>query len=57
MTAKPGPAKQVGTGIGATEEEATANARLIAACPTMYEYIQKKAEDGDAEAQSIINTL
>ena len=34
-----------------------ANARLIAACPTMYDYILKKSEEGDAEAQSIIAAL
>jgi len=30
------------------------DAKFIAASPTMYAYIQKKAEDGDVEAQSII---
>ena len=30
------------------------DARLIAACPTMYEYIIKKANEGDAEAARIV---
>lgn len=34
-----------------------ANAKLIAAGPTMYEYIKKKAEQGDIEAKGIINSL
>jgi hypothetical protein len=39
------------------KSEYEADARLIAACPTMYDYIAKKAEGGDAEAQSIIANL
>lgn len=31
-----------------------ANARLIAAAPTMFDYIQKKANDGCAEAALIL---
>lgn len=31
-----------------------ANARLIAASPTMHEYIKKQAEKGDADAAKII---
>lgn len=38
-------------------EKIEANARLIAASPTMYSYILKKAEEGDAEARSIIANL
>ena len=34
-----------------------ANARLIAACPTMYAYIAKKAQDGDADATRILAAL
>lgn len=34
-----------------------ANARLIAACPTMYAYIAKKAQDGDADAARILAAL
>ena len=33
--------------------EAEANARLIAAAPTMAEYVWKRAEAGDAEAVAI----
>jgi len=32
------------------QEEYAANARLIAACPTMREYISRKAKEGDGEA-------
>lgn len=31
-----------------------ANARLIAAGPTMYEFIARKAQEGDADAAAII---
>lgn len=34
-----------------------ANARLIAASPTMYEYIVRRAEIGDSEAKSILETI
>ncbi len=34
-----------------------ANARLIAAAPTMREYIAKKAVEGDAEAQAILEAI
>ena len=34
-----------------------ANARLIAAAPTMAAYLERKAAAGDAEAQSILDTL
>lgn len=34
-----------------------ANARLIAAAPTMAEYIRKRAEAGDAEAAAIWEAL
>jgi hypothetical protein len=33
------------------------NARLIAASPTMYEYVLKKANEGDIEAKKIIKML
>lgn len=39
-----------------TDEQRDANARLIAAAPTMAAYIQKRAEAGDAEAQAIWET-
>jgi hypothetical protein len=34
-----------------------ANARLIAACPTMYEFIRSRAEKGDAEAKKTLDAL
>ncbi len=34
-----------------------ANAAMIAAAPTMYSYIQKKAEEGDAEARGIVEGI
>lgn len=39
------------------EEQAEANARLIAASPTMYEYIKAKAQLGDEDAAKIIATI
>jgi hypothetical protein len=39
------------------QEEYEANARLIAATPIMYEYIQQKANEGDRNAIKIIATL
>ena len=44
------------TGL-ANEKADRANARLIAACPTMYAYIAKKAQDGDADAARILAAL
>ncbi len=38
-------------------EEQAANARLIAASPTMHAYIQARARQGDVEAKSIIDSL
>ena len=35
----------------------TSNARLIAASPTMYEYLRKRAEDGDVEAKAIMESI
>jgi hypothetical protein len=34
-----------------------ANARLIAAAPTMREYIARRAADGDAAARSILEAI
>lgn len=39
------------------QREQQANARLIAACPTMYDYIAKRAADGDADAQAIVEAI
>ena len=44
---------------GPTEawEQQEANARLIAAAPTMYAYIEKCAAQGNAEASSILENI
>jgi hypothetical protein len=39
------------------EPELEANAHLIAASPTMYDYIKRRADDGDAEAQRIVEAI
>jgi hypothetical protein len=39
-----------------SDEVEDANAKLIAASPTMYAYIQKQAIEGDKEAQKIIKS-
>ena len=41
----------------ATVEPGDDNARLIATSPTMYEYIVRRAEIGDSEAKSILETI
>jgi hypothetical protein len=42
---------------GGTEfKESERVAKLIAASPTMYAYIQKRASEGDKEAQQIISS-
>jgi len=46
------PVMRLGQGINTK-----ANARLIAACPDMYEYILNKANDGDKYAAKIINSI
>lgn len=38
-------------------EEWEANGKLIAAAPTMYDYIERQAERGDKEANSILSQL
>jgi hypothetical protein len=40
-----------------TDQEATANARLIAAAPTMAEYIIGRARYGDGAAIAIVEAL
>jgi hypothetical protein len=37
--------------------EQRANAHLIAASPTMFEYIKSKADSGDTEASKIISEI
>jgi hypothetical protein len=39
------------------DAETRANARLIAAAPTMAGYIQRKADEGDAEAAAIMESI
>lgn len=34
-----------------------ANARLIAASPTMFAYVQRRANDGDADAAAIVEAI
>jgi len=34
-----------------------ANARLIAACPTMFEYVERRAVSGDQEAIYILEAI
>lgn len=36
---------------------ARANARLIAASPTLYEFAKRKAQSGDSEAKSMLASL
>ena len=38
-------------------QELAANARLIAAAPTMHEYIAKRADAGDNEAKQILESI
>ena len=40
-----------------TQERMEANARLIAASPTLYDYVAKKAAEGDADAARIIASI
>ena len=49
----------LGTSIAALSEseEGEADARLIAAAPTMYDYIEKQAGQGDKEAIGILSQL
>lgn len=37
--------------------QAKANARLIAASPTMFEYIVRRASEGDSEAAAIVREV
>lgn len=37
-----------------TQRQANWNAKLIAAAPTMYLFIERKAQEGDADAAAII---
>ena len=48
--------ERIGTG-SPDRAEAMANARLIAAAPRMYEYVQQKAGEGDKHAIEILSSL
>lgn len=39
------------------DSETLANARLIAACPIMYDYVLSKAKEGDSNAKEICNSI
>ncbi len=45
---------KVSNNIGQPRE---ANARLIAQCPPMYDYISQRADNGDTEAKKIISQI
>jgi hypothetical protein len=38
-------------------DQQIANARLIAASPTMFDYVKRRADEGDAEAISIVENI
>jgi hypothetical protein len=40
-----------------SQKECEANAKLIAAAPTMYEFILTKAKKGDLKAKNLLETL
>lgn len=42
---------------GATTGRPIDNARLIAAAPTMYDFVQRAAKDGDADAKAIMEAI
>ena len=44
-------------GPGLTQEEAIANARLIAAAPRMYEYIENRAKLGSLTARKLLEEI
>ena len=39
------------------DQQDIANARLIAASPTMYAYLERKANEGDGEAAAIVEAI
>lgn len=41
----------------ATQMPSEANARLIAAAPTMYDFVQHAADHGDANAKAILEAI
>jgi hypothetical protein len=44
-------------GNGVTWDECAERARLIAAAPTMYDFIAQKAASGDADASAILEAI
>ena len=42
---------------GFSKKEGAANATLLAAAPTMHEYIAKRADAGDNEAKQILESI
>lgn len=43
---------------GQNDDDGTlANARLIASCPIMYDYVLSKSKEGDKNAKEIINSI
>ena len=42
---------------GDTDHEINANARLIASSPTLFDFVAKKAAEGDADAARIISLI
>ena len=44
-------------GIIICQRPGPANARLIAACPRMYDYIESRAKEGDKNAKEIMRDL
>lgn len=50
-------AVRAGCGEAAEAGDNAANARLIAAAPTMADYIAKRAATGDAEAAAIMESI
>ena len=49
--------KLLATIYGARHPEGIANARLIAAAPTMYDYIMSRADAGDVDALRILEAI
>lgn len=43
--------------IASNHDEVRANARLIAASPTLYAYVARKASEGDVEATKIVESI
>ena len=48
---------QTGSWMDSEKEEQHANARLIAAAPTMYDYIKARADAGDTDAKNILGVI